>query len=132
MSPTTSEDPWYAERRARWKPDQVRLLLVAESAPDDGGEIANRRFFYDEQLTGNDGLFREVVRALYDNPTLTSGPGAKRPWLEKLRADGVFLIDVAAVPSMSWAQQLAQQLWCAALRTPWRRPASSSQVGSCW
>jgi hypothetical protein len=96
--PVVSEDPWYAERRARWKPDAVRLLLVAESAPDDGGDIANRRFFYDDNLTGKDGLFREVVRALYDNPVLVSGLSAKKPWLEKLKADGVFLIDLAAVP----------------------------------
>jgi hypothetical protein len=92
------EDPWYTERRARWKPDRVRLLLIAESAPDDGGDLANRRFFYDDALTGKDGLFREAVRALYDNPTLTSGPNTKRPWLEKLKADGVFLIDLAPIP----------------------------------
>lgn len=94
-----SEDPWYAERRARWKPEHVGLLLIAESAPDDDdGDLANRRFFYDETLTGKDGLFREVVRALYDNPTLVSGPNAKKPWLEKLKADGVVLIDLATVP----------------------------------
>ena len=93
-----SEDPWYAERRARWKPDEVRLLLIAESAPDDGGDIANRRFFYDDSLTGKDSLFREVVRALYDDPALASGPKAKKPWLEKLQTDGVFLIDLATIP----------------------------------
>jgi hypothetical protein len=93
-----SEYPWYAERRARWRPDRVRLLLIAESAPDDGGDLANRRFFYDEVLTGKDGLFREVVRALYDNPPLASGPNAKKPWLERLRADGIYLIDLATVP----------------------------------
>jgi hypothetical protein len=92
------EDPWYSERRARWKPEHVRLLLIAESAPDDGGDIANRRFFYDDALTGKDGLFREVVRALYDDPPLTSGPDAKRPWLEKLKANGVFLTDLARMP----------------------------------
>ena len=93
-----SEGPWHSERRARWKPDHVTLLLIAESAPDDGGDIANRRFFYEDNLTGKDGLFREVVCALYGNPTLTSGPNAKKPWLEKLKADGVFLIDLASVP----------------------------------
>lgn len=93
-----SEDPWYTKRRARWKPHEVRLLLIAESAPDDGGDIANRRFFYDDNLTGKDGLFREVVRALYDDPALVSGPNAKKPWLEKLKADRVFLIDLATVP----------------------------------
>lgn len=56
-----SEDPWYAERRARWKPAKVQLLLIAESAPDDGGDQANRRFFCDDDLSGRDGLFRQVV-----------------------------------------------------------------------
>ncbi|GHD51700.1 hypothetical protein D9V29_12445 [Mycetocola manganoxydans] len=93
-----SEDSWYSERRARWKPDHVRLLLIAESAPDDGGDIAKRRFFYDENLTGKDGLFREVVRALIINPALATGPNAKVPWLEKLKAGGVYLIDLASVP----------------------------------
>lgn len=93
-----SEDPWYSERRARWKPEHVRLLLIAESAPDDGGDLANRRFFYDDNLTGKDGLFREVVRALYDDPPLTSGPNAKMHWLEKLQSDGLYLIDLAPVP----------------------------------
>lgn len=92
------EDLWYADRRARWKPERVRLLLIAESAPDDGGDASNRRFFYDEQLTSRDGLFREVIRALYDNPTLVGGPNAKTPWLEKLKADGVYLIDLATTP----------------------------------
>lgn len=59
-----SEDPWYSVRRPRWKPEHVRLLLIAESAPDDGGDLASRRFFYDEYLTGKDGLFREGVRSL--------------------------------------------------------------------
>ncbi|TGY33082.1 hypothetical protein E5344_14680 [Microbacterium laevaniformans] len=93
-----SEDRWYAERRTRWQPENVRLLLVAESAPDDVGDIANRRFFYDETLTSKDGLFREVVRALYDDPPLISGPNAKTPWLARLQADGFFLIDLAAEP----------------------------------
>lgn len=91
-------DPWYEERRERWRPIHVRLLLIAESAPDDGGDVANRRFFYDEALTGRDGLFREVIRALYDDPALTSGPQSKAPWLERLKSDGVYLVDVATAP----------------------------------
>lgn len=67
-----SEDPWHAGRRARWKPDDVRLLLIAESAPDDGGNEADRRFFYDDDLTGRDGLFRQVVEVMFDNPELKS------------------------------------------------------------
>ena len=92
------EDPWYAKRRARWKPEKVRLLLIAESAPDDGGDEANRRFFYDDDLTGRDGLFRQVVSVLFESPELKSGSGAKVSWLEKLRDRGVYLIDLASVP----------------------------------
>jgi hypothetical protein len=77
-----TEDPWYSERRARYKPEHVRLLLIAESAPDDGGDVANRRFFYDDALTGKDGLFREVVRALYDNPPLSTC--CMSPWVRNL------------------------------------------------
>ena len=89
---------WCSDRRARWKPDAVRSLLISESAPDDGGDIANRRFFYDDTLTGKDGLFREVVRALYNYPPLVSGRGQKVPWLQRLKDDDVFLIDLAPVP----------------------------------
>lgn len=94
----SDEEPWYAERRARWKPEHVRLLLIAESAPDDGGDIANRRFFYDDNLTRHDGLFREVVKALFAVDELKSGPDAKRPWLERLRDAGVYLTDLAPSP----------------------------------
>lgn len=92
------EDAWYADRRSRWKPARVRLLLVAESPPADGGNISDRRFFYDEKLTSADGLFREVVKTLYDKPTLVSGQDQKRRWLERLQHDGVYLIDLAPHP----------------------------------
>ncbi|WP_375384045.1 hypothetical protein [uncultured Microbacterium sp.] len=92
------EDTWYASRRARWKPDRVRLLMIAESAPDSGGDVSARRFFYDERLTGDDSLFREVVKVLYDSPSLASGPGQKVPWLAQLQRDGVYLIDLASRP----------------------------------
>jgi hypothetical protein len=92
------EDAWYSDRRASWKPEHVRLLLVAESAPDDGSDVAGRRFFYDTRLTGHDNLFRETVRALYAPQSLESGSDAKRPWLQRLKDDGVFLIDLAPLP----------------------------------
>jgi hypothetical protein len=92
------EDAWYSDRRASWQPDRVRLLLIAESAPDDGGDVAGRRFFYDTRLTRHDNLFRETVRSLYAPESLKSGPDAKRPWLQRLKDDGVFLIDLAPVP----------------------------------
>ena len=98
-----SEDTWYSERRSRWKPDRVKLLLVAESAPDSGGIEADRRFFYDENLTSRDGLFRQIVHVLFDAPNLQSGPSAKAPWLKMLQDRGVFLIDLASEPVNHWS-----------------------------
>lgn len=92
------EDPWYTGRRAQWKPGIVRCLLIAESAPDDDGDSAKRRFFYDEDLTRYDGLFREVVKAILGESPGEAAPRAKTAWLRRLRDEGVFLIDLAAVP----------------------------------
>lgn len=93
----TGEAPWYSQLRDRWQPEQVELLMIAESAPDDRGDVAGRRFFYADNL-GADNLFRGVVEAMYgatkDDLKLTG----KRPWLERLRADGFFLIDLAPFP----------------------------------
>lgn len=91
------EDTWYQALRLQWKPEKVRLLLIGESAPDDGGDLANRRFFYTERLSGSDLLFRGVVDALYGSGKLSKGD-LKAPWLERLRDDGVFLIDLASAP----------------------------------
>lgn len=71
--------------------------MIAESAPDDSGEVSRRRFFYADRL-GADNLFRSVVEAMYgttrDDLTRTGKP----PWLERLRSDGFYLIDLAPHP----------------------------------
>lgn len=92
-----AEDAWYQTLRARWQPRRVHLLLIAESPPDDGGEVSDRRFFYSDRVSGSDNLFRGVVDALYASGKLTKGE-SKEPWLERLRADGVYLIDLADRP----------------------------------
>lgn len=85
----------YQQLRTRWKPCKVRLLLIGESAPDPGQ--AEMRFFYAPTLSAHDNLYRGVVLALYGR-----GPGSagdpKQPWLERLQADGVFLIDLLPFP----------------------------------
>lgn len=93
--PSTSEDPWYAELRERWRPDRVRLLLIGESAPDP--EASERRFFYAPVLSAHDSLYRAVVKALYGRKAGSAGD-AKEPWLRRLRDDGVYLIDLVPFP----------------------------------
>lgn len=90
-----AELTWYAKLREAHRPERIRVLLVGESAPDPG--VSERRFFYAPMLTGADNLFRGVVQAFYGRAPGTAGD-PKTPWLDKLKADGVFLIDLVPFP----------------------------------
>ena len=89
-------EAWYDDLRRQWKPNAVQLLLVGESAPDPGAE--ERRFFYAPKLDRRDNLFRGVVEALYEPIPRGSTGQPKRPWFERLRADGVYLVDLVPFP----------------------------------
>lgn len=93
-----SEEPWYVQLRSQWKPDRVKLLMIAESAPADGGDVSGRKFFYAADRLGPDNLFRGVVQAMYGTSKVDLQRSGKRPWLERLRHDGFFLIDLAPYP----------------------------------
>lgn len=92
-----TENPWYSQLREVWKPSHVRLLLIAESAPDDGGDPSRRRFFYSERL-GPDNLFRGVVAAMYGVTSHDLAQRGRRPWLERLHQDGFYLVDLVPHP----------------------------------
>ena len=75
---------------ARYKPEQVKLLLVAEAPPD-----SLERYFYFPEVSVHDPLFRYVAKELL-------GIGATR-WnkpdlLARLQERGVFLIDLCLDP----------------------------------
>lgn len=111
------EDEWYQKLRDQWKPERVRLLLIGESPPDDRGDSSRRRFFYADRLEQYDNLFRSVIAALYEEGKLSKGE-SKAPWLERLRSDGVYLIDLASRPIN-------------ALAPPARRQARIASVDDC-
>jgi len=88
---------WYAELRERHRPAHIKLLLIGESAPNPGTD--EPRFFYAPTLTAADNLFRGVVLALYNHRFPRGSAGSsKTAWLERLKADGVFLIDLVPFP----------------------------------
>jgi hypothetical protein len=115
--PTT----WYDELREANRPAPIRVLLVGESAPDPGAE--DRRFFYAPVLHKHDNLFRGVVQAFYGcSPGGAGDP--KKPWLDRLKADGVFLIDLVPYPvnNLSSDKSEAERL---------RRAARRDYVSAC-
>jgi len=77
---------------AQYRPREVRLLLIAEAPPS-----ALDRYFYFEDVTEQDGLFRYVVRAvLAEEPSR----GDKAGQLRRLCDNGVFLIDLKTDPKI--------------------------------
>jgi hypothetical protein len=86
---------WYDALRNGYRPPRVRLLLVGESAPDPGA--TERRFFYGPILDRRDNLFRGVVEAMFGASPGRAGD-AKAAWLARLKAEGVYLIDLVPFP----------------------------------
>jgi hypothetical protein len=85
---------WYEELRERYRPERLRVLLVAESPPDPGD--SERRFFYSPKLRA-DNLYRGVAQALYgehDEIDILDKPAV----LDRIRADGFWLIDAVDEP----------------------------------
>jgi hypothetical protein len=85
---------WYETLRAQHRPSRLRVLLIAESPPDPGAGV--RRFFYSPELTV-DNLYRAVVEALYGERDDVEA-SRKVAVLERIRADGLWLIDAADQP----------------------------------
>lgn len=83
------------QRRAaaaeRYRPDKVRLLLVAQAPP-----AADDRYFYFTDVATQDSLFRSVARAILPNTEPTRSN--KASLLTELRDRGVFLIDLKPDP----------------------------------
>lgn len=97
-TPTPPRDETAAEvrrRRAaaaqRYRPEKVRLLLVAQAPPD-----ADDRYFYFPDVATQDSLFRSVARAV--PPGAEPTRDNKASLLEQLRDRGVFLVDLKPDP----------------------------------
>lgn len=82
--------------RRKYRPDQVRVALVAESPPQEG----SGRFFYFEHVDVGDSLFLELMKALYDDARGDSKAlrRQKANYLQRFRDDGYYLIDASQEP----------------------------------
>ena len=74
---------------ARYRPERIDTLLISEAPPS-----ARDRYFYFEDVTEHDSLFRHVVQAvLGEKPTRD-----KAPYLDALREAGWFLVHMSDEP----------------------------------
>ena len=75
---------------AKYRPEVVELLLIAEAPPFSLG-----RYFYFEDVRDQDSLFRHVVRAVL---AIEPSRAEKASELRRLAGRGAFLIDVKPDP----------------------------------
>ena len=80
----------HAAAAARWRPDRIRCLLVAEAPPS-----AADRYFYFDTVPTQDALFRHVATVILGDP---GERHQKAPRLAALRDAGVFLVDLCLRP----------------------------------
>ena len=90
-----------ASRRRRWRaarkfrPAEIKLLLVAKAPPPAPKPGKPERYFYYPDVGEHDSLFVEVAEALLGSRPSRS---SKREVLGQLRDAGVFLIDMRLDP----------------------------------
>src|SRR5438552_1848892 len=82
-----ANEAWNRRREAarKYRPNRIRLLLVAESPPQ-----AEDRYFYFEDVRAADHLFEAVCEVLFEDKPR----GDKIPYLKELRRRGIFLVEL--------------------------------------
>ena len=86
----------YDKIRQRYRPDRIKILLIAESPPppaDDGG---SRHFYRSDKIRPDDRLFANTIKALYPEAAELKEnelEQEKEKWLRKFQADGWYMIE---------------------------------------
>lgn len=86
----------YESVREKYKPAQVKLLLIAESPPPAPEIQSSRQFYYSERIRKDDRLFVNTIKALYPEAEDSKEPeleAEKEMWLRRLQKDGVYMIE---------------------------------------
>jgi hypothetical protein len=86
----------YEQIRARYRPEFIKVLLIAESPPPSANIQSSRHFYRSEKLRTDDRLFTNTIWALY--PETAEKPESelekeKEQWLRKFQTDGYYMIE---------------------------------------
>lgn len=86
----------YDAVRQKYRPDHIKILLIAESPPPPPDVQSSRQFYYTDRLRKDDRLFINTIRALYPE-TIDMPEGDlemdKEQWLRKFQAAGWYMIE---------------------------------------
>ena len=86
----------YDDLRQRYRPTEIRFLLIAESPPPPPEFEGSRHFYRSDRLRREDRLFTNTIKALYPETTDMSEPeleAAKEQWLQRFQVDGFYMIE---------------------------------------
>lgn len=90
----------YDTTRQLYKPEHIKLLLIAESQPPAAGVQSSRQFYRSDVVRKDDRLFVNTIRALYpetiDTPEIDLEKD-KEQWLRKLQSGGVYMIEALQI-----------------------------------
>lgn len=86
----------YESVRAQYRPEHIKVLLIAESPPPSPEIQSSRQFYYADRVRREDRLFTNTIRALY--PEVAEVPedeleADKETWLRRFQADGGYMIE---------------------------------------
>ena len=100
----------YAAARNKFKPHDVKILLIAEAPPCDPD-----RYFYFEDVKKQHSLFLEIMAILYPEHKAAylvskRNAGLKHELLGEFQSDGYWLIDLSEVPHELTGEQPASNL----------------------
>nr|AIA13718.1 hypothetical protein [uncultured bacterium] len=86
----------YDDTRQQYRPQHIKLLLIAESPPPAAHIQSSRQFYRSDRVRTDDRLYANTIRALY--PEAAEVPEVqlqtdKEQWLRRLQQDGVYMIE---------------------------------------
>lgn len=90
----------YDELRQQYRPEHIRLLLIAESPPPSANIGGSRHFYRSDKPRREDRLFNNTVWALYPEAaekTEDDLQAEKETWLRRMQADGIYMIEALEV-----------------------------------
>ena len=96
----------YKTAAQKYKPNRIKTLFIAESPPfkEEGDEL---RYFYFENVTKRDSLFRNIMQVLFPEEYEDFKKSKdKVPLLNKFKENGFFLIDACDYPINQYVNRI--------------------------
>ena len=93
----------YKEMSTRFKPNKVKIVLLAESPPEmpDNMDVSQVKYFYNVDYVNNqkDILLRETAKVMLDDKNISIRTKEEKIMiLQRLQDAGVYLVDAAKHP----------------------------------